>query len=1199
MAGILDHQGIFYQLGVLSTEQFRDSILGRNLPPPVNETLTQSGLVSKLEDIGKVINVPIFGTTDENIPIHYNEDEKMFPLGTFYRTTQNVNLNPYSPQDDEYITYNLTIPPNLPKPQPEGFGERDKIPYPISYSTDRFVLINDGDKKGVPFPFNVIDTYKSLNFQSESSLGLVGGQQLEKTVIDKIAQVEDEMNPNTDSTGFITEPVGNMVNDYVDTIRGNKQFFNTLPNDAVGWNEYNSSNKINGGTPDSEEGVEPTMGVEIRMGSLLERTSVSQVQFTFDLLNRNPYRPLYNDRRLQGTSDEGTNGRYYIGNEKNTNRGPLVTKTFDSSDFNGDIDTSGNSKRTTIEGVSEPFGEPNKFFWTTGGEQNFNEKTLLYKTQQIVNNSETEVFINQTKKFFKDKKQDRLISRGNAISPLALIDAEANGNYCRVWTVNDRYSYFNAIRNTGLFTSPDGLNGFSTTSDKSSLSVLMDNGIPKYHPVKADSKTTRKKFMFSLENLAWADNLADLPLWEIGPGDPISGTKGRMMWFPPYDLKFDENTSANWTKTDFIGRSEPVYTYNNSVRSGSLSFKIIVDHPRVINCYKGQSNDLVERFFAGCVTPDDFLRALECDQSQTNFAEIEKKLNETKRKEVTLTETKTATEDVFFKTECVSANQENVESCATSTNVVTESLNNTIKKIREFIDVQSTETVSKTVVNLDSYCGLRIDALFKSKFSEVSPEQYTREQGETVREAIISGLSDLTTEKLNSLTIKVTPKGNVDTDEDKDYRVTANIETDIENSKEANENDIDKTGIEIDPLEAINLVDNLIIDESSYFEYIDANYPNYFKYISEKIKYFQPGYHSMTPEGLNSRLTFLNQCMKQGPSIYDGGAGIQPQNLSFGRPPICILRIGDFFHTKIAINSLSISYEGGSGIQYDLNPEGIGVQPMMANIQLSIDLIGGNTLSGPINRLQNAVSFNYYANTEIYDVRSDSVVDGFLQEGLKLGEIKQQLVGQQTLSEIYDGLQKSETINQVEQNENLDGESEPESNKFLELVSTDNKTIISKTVTGKPLSELKLGKSGDTKSIIIKVKVGSEDKEYKGSNDGSIVTTTDIFTDPDFKDNIVNPTSATTLNGNVETAQTNLTNAENAYKANRNSSALRIDVKNKQKLLSDQQAILDKYLDGKTDKVEVETYIFDQTNTKIFKRTKIKKTFTVTENGLT
>ena len=139
MAGILDHQGIFYKLGVLSTQQFRDSILGRNLPPPVNETLTQSGLVSKLNDIGKVINVPIFGTADENIPIHYNEDEKMFPLGTFFRTTQNVNLNPYSPQNDEYLTFNLTVPPNLPKPIPEEFGERERTPYPESYSTDRFV----------------------------------------------------------------------------------------------------------------------------------------------------------------------------------------------------------------------------------------------------------------------------------------------------------------------------------------------------------------------------------------------------------------------------------------------------------------------------------------------------------------------------------------------------------------------------------------------------------------------------------------------------------------------------------------------------------------------------------------------------------------------------------------------------------------------------------------------------------------------------------------------------------------------------------------------------------------------------------------------------------------------------------------------------------------------------------------------------
>ena len=77
------------------------------------------------------------------------------------------------------------------------------------------------------------------------------------------------------------------------------------------------------------------------------------------------------------------------------------------------------------------------------------------------------------------------------------------------------------------------------------------NGFVKTHPTKEDSTTTFKKFMLSLENLAWNDNLADLPMSEIGPGDILSNTKGRIMWFPPYDLSFDENVSANWTKNDF------------------------------------------------------------------------------------------------------------------------------------------------------------------------------------------------------------------------------------------------------------------------------------------------------------------------------------------------------------------------------------------------------------------------------------------------------------------------------------------------------------------------------------------------------------------------------------------------------------------------------------------------------------------------
>jgi hypothetical protein len=44
----------------------------------------------------------------------------------------------------------------------------------------------------------------------------------------------------------------------------------------------------------------------------------------------------------------------------------------------------------------------------------------------------------------------------------------------------------------------------------------------------------------------------------------------------------------------------------------------------------------------------------------------------------------------------------------------------------------------------------------------------------------------------------------------------------------------------------------------------------------DKIKYFHPGFHSTTPEGLNSRLTFLLQCTRQGPTIGQGA-----NNLAF------------------------------------------------------------------------------------------------------------------------------------------------------------------------------------------------------------------------------------------------------------------------------------------------------------------------------
>ena len=134
--------------------------------------------------------------------------------------------------------------------------------------------------------------------------------------------------------------------------------------------------------------------------------------------------------------------------------------------------------------------------------------------------------------------------------------------------------------------------------------------------------------MLSLENLAWSDDLADLPMQEIGPGDLVNGRKGRIMWFAPYDLSFDENISTQWNDVTFLGRGEPLFTYNNTQRTGTLKFKIVVDHPRIINEYRGRQDKELEKFFAGITTPEEFLDIIQ-DNTRLNTGtkkELEKKI---------------------------------------------------------------------------------------------------------------------------------------------------------------------------------------------------------------------------------------------------------------------------------------------------------------------------------------------------------------------------------------------------------------------------------------------------------------------------------------------------------------------------------------------------------------------------------------------
>jgi hypothetical protein len=138
---------------------------------------------------------------------------------------------------------------------------------------------------------------------------------------------------------------------------------------------------------------------------------------------------------------------------------------------------------------------------------------------------------------------------------------------------------------------------------------------------------------------------------------------------------------------------------------------------------------------------------------------------------------------------------------------------------------------------------------------------------------------------------------------------------------------------------------------------------------SIKDNYLYPAFHSQTPEDFHKRLTFLQQCTRQGSAKRydvkpDANGILRARNSVFGRQPICILRIGDFYYTKVIIETINFDY---SDTTWDMNPEGFGMQPMMAKITLTMKILGGQSLKGPVDALQNAVSFNYYANSSYTD----------------------------------------------------------------------------------------------------------------------------------------------------------------------------------------------------------------------------------------
>lgn len=55
-------------------------------------------------------------------------------------------------------------------------------------------------------------------------------------------------------------------------------------------------------------------------------------------------------------------------------------------------------------------------------------------------------------------------------------------------------------------------------------------------------------------------------------------SSGQSFYFPPYIQSFSDSYGANWNSVNFLGRPEPVFTYNNSTRDGNISFVVLTDY---------------------------------------------------------------------------------------------------------------------------------------------------------------------------------------------------------------------------------------------------------------------------------------------------------------------------------------------------------------------------------------------------------------------------------------------------------------------------------------------------------------------------------------------------------------------------------------------------------------------------------------------
>ena len=1180
-----------------STKSFRDKILGRTLQQPNGpQTFTSTGYPE--QNLSDLPNINL-GNVDTNRV----SDLKIIQINNLYKPDTffieenidtlprraNLSLYPYFTAGN-YNLYGI-MNTNTYDTESELFKF---AAYNIKNNTSGPVYsrIAQNVEKTTLGRVRILD---ALNGNSASALNIITGR--EPLVESNYSITIDPSNPSGVPTDFLSAVEG-ADNFAISIIPGD---YLSNPQNPL---NYNSQNPLQLGTllNDATGVLASMVGIQGKP-KISPRPSDIMIQYMgqgqknrlFDLLSYSRYSPNYTigstinnflQNKLQLKSPIQVPGNTYIGDDRyydvkysmsdfwdRTVRGNYYTSLmFDSGSaelFHKNKNLSeggpvGGNLTWYSKGSKNPLGANNIQSGTTlntlqsslSTKFEYRGDSILGNTQALLNSlpsdggisrSHVANAIDQTSRIFKEG--DLTISRGSAIKYVDKYGQESGVEYCRVWTKDRPYLHLSdTMKRTDIIRKYDGsvLGGKGrpwnmSIGPMSNGKKSFDNSSNIVNGYPYGGGFYAKKYMFSIENLAWKTSnrdgfrVSDLPYCERGPNG------GRVMWFPPYDLKVSEQNSARWEENSFLGRPEPIYTYQNTSRSGQISFKVVVDHPSILNLLTrevfgkmsdDESENYINAFFAGCKDLDFYnLIQTYTTLDQDDVKLIQAYLNAGTPKETIkkykYTSTDTITEipgtapdqtnqipdfnaELYFqndfpkignasgttksfyldlgntyyqsKSQYLTELRKDLNKLIPDTSSDADKDRKTIFGPAPIVSATSGTTVTQKVTELDkafetlntnlngytTYLTTLKNAisgdilqdiqinLFTST-SEVAEDNYNFYLG--VRRAY-SVLTDI----FKSITADGTqPPSLIWKNDDELKTYFAKSEINFEDTKQeytfdkfgykgnkgkltvyygtrgervglingggGSEKNIDchkkiytKYGLknyapiafycrqsnlvitttkkeqqttkgktikisklkrdpddpEIVPNKkpTIDVMKRIImktLTECFYFKQLEDNSPLVFNSLKEKLKYFHPGFHSTTPEGLNSRLTFLLQCLRPGDTIPIKGlsddADVNSRNTSFGPPPVCVVRIGDFYHSKIIIRDVAITYDDGP---WDMNPEGIGYQPMIANVTLQVSFIGGQGLEKPVEKLQNALSSNFFANTEIYDERSES-----------------------------------------------------------------------------------------------------------------------------------------------------------------------------------------------------------------------------------